>query len=151
MSASIMMSCSMIHSLIGAVWLWMTKASRAADGLLVAHVDLAVGEVVGRLVGTSSVPSAFGDLLGELRVRPAGEDHEVLLGRLVDAAHRWAPFVSVVGSLAPRRPSRPAWRSSVFVPARRRATQPSMLRCWARVTASWPGATSLTTAEPAAT
>jgi hypothetical protein len=26
-SASTMISCSMIHWLIGAVWLWMTKAS----------------------------------------------------------------------------------------------------------------------------
>ena len=28
LSASTMIRCSMIHSLIGAVWLWITKASQ---------------------------------------------------------------------------------------------------------------------------
>ena len=73
-----MISCSMIHSLIGAVWLWMTKASRAAHRLLEADVDLAVGEVVGRRRHELGA-ELRGDLLGELGVRPAGEDHEVLL------------------------------------------------------------------------
>ena len=47
LSASIMMSCSMIASLIGAAWLWMHERVAAAHGLVEAYVDLAVGEVVG--------------------------------------------------------------------------------------------------------
>ena len=59
----------------------------AAHRLLEADEDLAVGEVVGRLVGVSSTPSSLGDLLGQLGVGAPGEEHQVLLAGGLDDAH----------------------------------------------------------------
>src|SRR3712207_9285186 len=56
----------------------------AADRLLEPDEDLAVREGVGRLRGDGDV-EVLGHLLGQLGMRPAGEEHEVLLG---DGRHR---------------------------------------------------------------
>ncbi len=62
----------------------------AAHRLLVADVDLGVGELVGR---GRHQPGAERerDLLGELGVRSSTEDHQVLLGGLLESAHAHAP------------------------------------------------------------
>src|SRR5690606_14049859 len=55
----------------------------AAHRLLVANIDLAVGEVVG--AGRDELgPELGGDLLRQCRVCAPCEDHEVLLGALLD-------------------------------------------------------------------
>ena len=81
-----MISCSMIHLLIGAVWLCMHEGVAAAHRLLEADEDLAVGEVVGARRDDVDA-ELLGDLVGELGVRPAGEEHELLLARRLDAGH----------------------------------------------------------------
>ena len=74
-----MMSCSMIASLSGVAVALDDERVRAAHRLLVAHVDLAVGEVVG--AGRHELGAEQrGDLLGQLGVGAPGEDHQVLLG-----------------------------------------------------------------------
>src|SRR4029079_9826330 len=58
----------------------------AADRLLVADVDLGVGELVGG-GGHQLGPELGGYLLGELGMRPSRKDHQVLLGGLLQSAH----------------------------------------------------------------
>ena len=80
------------------------------------------------------------DLLGQLGVGAAGEHHEVLLGRLVDAGHWESSLVSGVADEGGVSAARAA--ASVGVPARCAATQPSMLRWRPRAMPSWPGPTN---------
>ena len=119
----------------------------AADRLLVADEDLAVGEVVRRRRRELDA-QLLSHRLGELRVRPAREDHQLLLARRLDEAH--APDLSSSPLSSGRAAARSA-ASAVRVPARRRATHPAMLRCLPRATASSPGATSVVMVDPAAT
>ena len=67
------------------------------------------------------------DLGREVGVGSPREDHEVLLGRLQDAGHAWAcPSVELSVCRVVAAASSAAL--AVLVPARARATQPSMLR-----------------------
>ena len=114
--------------------------------LLVAHVDLTVGELV-RARGHQRRPELAGDVLGEVGVGASREDHEVLLGGPVDAGHWVSSLLSGVVS----DEGEVVATSAVAVPGRCRATQPSMLRWRPRATASCPEPTPSVTAEPAAT
>src|ERR1044072_394394 len=133
-SASTMISCSITHWLMGAQWLWMTNASHPRTDssnrtkispLAKSYADFAAGEVVRRLRGDRHV-EVLGHFLGQLRVRPAGEQHQVLLGRPGLGAHRFGPSASaaLLGSF-----SACSAACAAAVPGRLRATPPPMVRC----------------------
>ena len=118
---------------------------RAAHRLLEPHVDLGVG--VGEQPGRDQLDTEHGgDRFGQLREGAARAQHQVLLIGALDATHWPSSF-----SLASLAASAASADAAVFVPARFRATQPGMLRCWPRATPSSPGPTSLVIVDPAAT
>src|SRR5919107_2252148 len=131
----------------------------AAQALLEAHVDLAVGEVVGRGVDQLDA-QLVRDLLGELAVAAAADEHEALLAVCGDTGHdrgvpseplessgRGASGGSVRWAGCWDRARSAAWAAGV--PARWVSVQPSRLRCGATLIARAPGGTSLRTTVPA--
>ena len=113
----------------------------AAHRLLEAHVDLAVGEVVG--ARRHQLGAELGrDLLCETGVGATREEHHLLLGPLADVRRRrsvvahWSWPSGVVGcSVSGCRVPASSAAAAVVVPARARATQPSTLRWRPRATA----------------
>src|SRR5665811_6373 len=102
---------------------------------------LAVGELVGR--GWHQVrPKLVGHLFGELAVGPSGEDHEILLGRALQAVHGLAfPSGTMTESSGATDESALAAAAACAeaVPARLSYTQPSRLRWGDTLMARAPG------------
>src|SRR5665648_329499 len=132
---------------------------RATHRLLVAHVHLAVGELVRR--GRHQVrPELIGHLFGELTIGPSREDHQGLLGRALQAVHAvgfpsgtMTTSSGTIGessqAAAAAAASAATAASAEEVPARLSCTQPNRLRWGATLTASAPGGTSWRTTVPA--
>src|SRR5690606_41226556 len=133
----------------------------APDGCVEAHVDLAVGEVE-RLVRNQADAEVVGHLGVEFRVCTSSEQHQCLGAAGPDAGHAGSPFARssclswpLCSCCPPGSSAARCWAASaaaaVAVPARRCSTQPAMLRCRERATASSPGSVPAVTVEPAAT
>src|SRR5665647_33255 len=128
---------------------------RAAHRLLVAHIHLAVGELVRRRRHQVR-PELIGPLFGELAVGPTGEDHQVLLGRALEAVHAvgfpsgtMTKSSGTIGESSQAAASAATAASAEAVPARLSCTQPNRLRWGATLMASAPGGTSWRTTVPA--
>ena len=122
----------------------------AADRLLEADEDLAVGEVVGAASGSSSMPSSAATSSASSGWARPEKSIRFFSPLVLMPRHCALPCSlgrSVVIALLrrPRRGGRGRRR-----PGRGAATQPSMLRCFARPTPSAPGGTSSVMTDPAA-
>ena len=135
-----MISGSMSQLLIGAVWTARRRRRSRAPTPRSGRRSRR-WRTRRRRSGSASTPRCTGDLLGQLREGPAGEEHQALAVRLPDRAHRLRrPYSSVSAPEASDRPpaaasarlSAAAAASAAGVPERRRRTQPSMFRCGAR-------------------
>ena len=111
---------------------------RAADRLLVAAVDLAVGEGLQRHLAEVEAELA-GDLGGQVHRAAAAEDHHLLRVVVVDAGAHLRALLDHAHAVL----------SSSRISAALRAAYPSMFRCAFSLTARAPSGTSSLITAPA--